>query len=70
MKSAKQIRSIKQLAPLADNPNNHTERGSGLMERSLRECGFGDSLTMDKNGVVISGTSAWRPLRTCEWKMR
>lgn len=26
-----------------------------MMESSLRDCGFGDSITVDKNGMVISG---------------
>ncbi len=49
------IRSLDDLIPDPENANQHTERGSQLMENSLRECGFGDSLTVDKDGVVISG---------------
>jgi DNA modification methylase len=57
-KSASEPKTIKKLADLAPDPlnaNDHTERGSGMMEESIRECGFGDSLTVDKNGIVISG---------------
>jgi len=41
--------------PDPTNPNKHTERGGGMMEDSLRSCGFGDSLTVDRNGLTISG---------------
>ena len=50
-----EIRKIADLRPDRLNANRHTERGSGMMENSIRECGFGDSLTVDKDGVVISG---------------
>lgn len=51
----KKFQKIEDLSPDRKNPNKHTEKGGGLMEKSLRECGFGDSLTVDKNGAVISG---------------
>jgi site-specific DNA-methyltransferase (adenine-specific)/modification methylase len=51
----REIRRLADLRPHPANPNRHTERGSGMMENSLRQCGFGDSLTVDKDGVVISG---------------
>jgi hypothetical protein len=51
----------KRLEKLADvtldprNANAHTQRGSSLMETSIREVGFGDSIVVDRDGVVISG---------------
>jgi hypothetical protein len=52
---ASQIRSLRDLRLDDKNANRHTQRGSGLMANSIRDCGFGDSLTVDKDGVVISG---------------
>ena len=52
---AKSISSIKDLTPDAHNANRHSQRGMGMMQTSLEECGFGDSMTVDKHGNVISG---------------
>ncbi len=49
------IKRLADLTPDAENLNQHTPRGAKLMEASLQECGFGDSLTVDKDGAVISG---------------
>jgi hypothetical protein len=51
----KQIKRITDLEPDPQNSNRHTQRGSSMMESSIRDCGFGDSLTVDRDGVVISG---------------
>ncbi len=51
----KTIKKLADLQPDLENANKHTERGSSMMESSIHECGFGDSLTVDRNGVVISG---------------
>lgn len=51
----KKIESIRDLTPDQINANKHSQRGMGMMETSITECGFGDSLTVDKNGNVISG---------------
>jgi len=51
----RKITRLKDLKPDRHNANRHTERGSGMMKNSIRESGFGDSLTVDKDGVVISG---------------
>ncbi|MGH3429715.1 MAG: hypothetical protein ACRDQZ_19460 [Mycobacteriales bacterium] len=50
-----QFGRLQDFKPTDENDNRHTERGTGLMEASLRECGFGDSMTADKHGVIISG---------------
>ncbi|MDD5034111.1 MAG: DNA methyltransferase [Methylococcaceae bacterium] len=46
---------LKDLRPDPNNLNRHTERGAGMMERSIRDLGFGDSMTVDRDGVVLSG---------------
>jgi hypothetical protein len=51
----KKIESILDLTPDANNANKHSQRGMGMMQTSIEECGFGDSITADKHGNVISG---------------
>jgi len=51
----KTITKIDDLQPDPQNANRHTQRGMSMMEDSIRECGFGDSLTVDAQGRVISG---------------
>jgi len=51
----KTIRSLKDLEPDAHNANKHTVRGTALMEHSIREYGYGDSMTVDRAGRIISG---------------
>lgn len=51
----KKITTLDDLVPDARNANKHSQRGMAMMEKSLRECGYGDSLTVDRNGNVISG---------------
>jgi hypothetical protein len=52
---AKKIKKLQDLSEDPKNLNLHTERGGGLMAKSIQELGFGDSMTVDKDGVVISG---------------
>jgi hypothetical protein len=53
----KKIKSIDDLTPDARNANAHSERGTGLVEHSLRECGAGRSIVVDKHGNVIAGNA-------------
>jgi hypothetical protein len=52
---AKKIAKLTDVTPDPANANRHTPRGASMMETSMREVGFGDSLTVDKHGIVISG---------------
>ena len=54
-KAVKQIESIADLVPDARNANRGTERGTGLIETSLRNYGAGRSVLADRNGVLIAG---------------
>lgn len=47
--------SIDDLTPDSKNANKGTERGTGTVERSLRNCGAGRSIVVDKHGNVIAG---------------
>jgi hypothetical protein len=51
----KDIRTIADLTPDPRNANRGTERGTGMVERSLRQYGAGRSILTDRNGVVIAG---------------
>lgn len=53
----KKIKTVRDLRFDAQNANPHTTRGMEMMDRSLEETGFGDSLTVDRNGVAISGNA-------------
>ena len=55
MKKTKAIRTMKDLTGDARNANKHTRRGAAMMKSSIVDAGFGDSITVDKNGTVISG---------------
>jgi len=55
--NVKQIHSVEDLCPDLRNPNRHTQRGQALTQKSIQSYGFGDSITTDKNGKVISGNS-------------
>ena len=46
---------ITDLVPDPDNVNRGTERGSGLLEKTLHELGFGRPILIDKNRKVIAG---------------
>jgi hypothetical protein len=51
----KRISKLSHLTHLKNNPNRHTERGSQLVTDSIQTVGFADSMTVDRDGVVLSG---------------
>ncbi len=51
----KSLATIDDLTPDSRNANKGTERGTGLVEKSLRNCGAGRSILVDKHGNVIAG---------------
>jgi hypothetical protein len=53
--AGKSIKRTSDLATHQQNANRGTERGTQLLERSLRNLGFGRSILVDKNGRVIAG---------------
>jgi DNA modification methylase len=53
--NAKHIKSIADLAPDQQNANRGTQRGRGLLEKSLRQYGAGRSVLTDRDGNVIAG---------------
>ncbi len=44
--------------PLIRNPNKGTQRGTGILEQSVRELGAGRSILVDKNGIILAGNHA------------
>ena len=48
-------RKLRDLLPDAKNANRGTERGSQMIENSLRHYGAGRSILIDKNGRIIAG---------------
>jgi hypothetical protein len=53
--NAKHIKSIADLAPDQQNANQGTQRGRGLLEKSLRQYGAGRSVLTDRDGNIIAG---------------
>lgn len=51
----KSITSIADLNPDTKNANKGSQRGRGLLEKSLRQYGAGRSVLTDKNGNLIAG---------------
>jgi hypothetical protein len=49
---------ITDYKPLSRNPNKGTQRGTGILDQSVRELGAGRSLLVDKNGVILAGNHA------------
>jgi len=49
------LSNIRDLTPDARNANHGTQRGRGLLEKSLRQYGAGRSLLIDKRGRIIAG---------------
>jgi len=47
--------TIKDLIPDPKNANMHTEYGTGLLENSIRQNGFGKSVVISNDGVLIAG---------------
>jgi len=52
---ANEIKKIAELVPDNKNANLGTERGSAMIEQSLRRYGAGRSILIDKNGKIIAG---------------
>ncbi len=50
-----EIKRISDLVPDSANANRGTERGSAMIEDSLRKFGAGRSILIDKHGNVIAG---------------
>lgn len=53
--SKKSINSLSDLTPDTKNANRGTQRGRGLLEKSLRQYGAGRSVLSDKYGNLIAG---------------
>lgn len=51
----KRIENIQDLTPDPDNANLGTQRGRGVLQRSIQQRGAGRSILVDRNGVVIAG---------------
>ena len=52
---AKRIGKIADLKPDSKNANLGTQRGRGLLEKSLRQYGAGRSVLVDRDGNLIAG---------------
>jgi sporulation protein YlmC with PRC-barrel domain len=52
---AKRIGKIADLKPDSKNANKGTQRGRGLLEKSLRQYGAGRSVLADRDGNLIAG---------------
>lgn len=46
---------ISDLIPDSKNANQHTERGVGMVQKSLQKYGAGRSILIDKNNKIIAG---------------
>src|ERR1041384_588040 len=51
----RKLTDLSSLTPDTHNANQGTQRGRGLLEKSLRQYGAGRSILADKNGVIIAG---------------
>lgn len=49
--------NFKQLKPDPRNANIHSEYGMGLLENSIRELGYGRSVVISDDGVLIAGNA-------------
>ena len=49
---------ITDYKPLSKNPNKGTQKGVGVLDKSVRELGAGRSLLVDKDGIIIAGNHA------------
>jgi hypothetical protein len=52
---AKRISEVSDLTPDSRNANRGTQRGAGLLEKSLEQYGAGRSILTDRDGNVIAG---------------
>jgi hypothetical protein len=67
MSKPKAIKTLDDLTPDSANANKGSERGSGLIEKSLEQFGAGRSILVDKHGRVIAGNKTlegWAGLGT------
>ncbi len=55
MKKQVETTTIDNLIPDTHNANAGTQRGAGMMERSISECGLARSIVIDKNNKIIAG---------------
>ena len=53
--SRKSINALSDLTPDTKNANKGTQRGRGLLEKSLRQHGAGRSVLVDRDGEIIAG---------------
>lgn len=51
----KDITRLEDMQPDPRNANDHTERGLGMLEHSLRNYGAGRSIVVDRRAVTIGG---------------
>jgi hypothetical protein len=54
-KMPKKISHLKDLSPDPKNPRRHTERGMGLLEKTLEKLGAGRSILVDESGRILAG---------------
>ena len=52
------MKKITDYQPLQRNPNKGNQRGTGILDQSVRELGAGRSILVDKNGVILAGNHA------------
>ncbi len=52
---AKAIERLSDLTPDSMNANRGTQRGTGMLERSLAKYGAGRSILTNKNGKILAG---------------
>lgn len=51
------IEKLEKFRPLDVNPNRHTERGLGMLERSMGEDGYTEPMTAAADGEMLSGSA-------------
>lgn len=54
-RSPRAITRLRDLRPDPCNANKGTQQGGGMLEKSLRSCGAGRSILIDRHGTVIAG---------------
>lgn len=54
---AKDIGRLEDIQPDPRNANDHTERGLGMLEHSLRRYGAGRSIVVDRRALTIGGAA-------------
>lgn len=69
-KKEKELRSLDDLSLDPSNANKGTDRGSEMVESSLRKYGAGRSIVVDKNGVIIGGNKTFERALAMGLQMR